>query len=425
MKYFVWQFLITILLCLGTPCFAQSPPANDDFINRLVLPGGSTTFTGTLTHATLEPHEPAGSMSFPGNPFTEASDNCFSVWWSWTASTSGLVTLDIPNFSRSDLNFAGFDAWTGTHWFQDFIFVDSILAQGPHPYFSFSATAGTTYHLRAIGTNSAEFTVRITETNLPIILVEPASRTVSVNGSTFFSVLAAGAPPEGPRLSYQWRLNGIDLPGETFPILSLDNLTTNQSGAYSVIVSNAFGGTLSEAAILKVAETVTPPQLMFVGTSNGMFNFKILGDLGRLYRVESSTDLVNWVEEKSFPGNFIYPGQVREKNGLVYNDKSFFSVPQAEQGKFYRTTNYSPSNEICINNLGIIRCAKDFWAAEYGARPWFTAVLDNLAPYLRNGVPLCPLDFTGFPYFSYSLREINANPNCHLSLDHLLESPEY
>src|SRR6185312_8369007 len=109
-----------------------------------------------------------------------------------------------------------------------------------------------------------------------VIMVQPMSRTVSLNRSTYFGVMEGGRVPLlSPRFSYQWRFNGVDLSGETFPILSLDHLTTNQSGSYSVMVSNAMGGTLSDAAILNVTETVIRPQLMPVGSSGGEFHFKI------------------------------------------------------------------------------------------------------------------------------------------------------
>ncbi|MDB6121758.1 MAG: Immunoglobulin I-set domain protein [Pedosphaera sp.] len=346
------------------------------------------------------------------------------------------MTFEILNFSTNDIRNEGIDAWTGTNWPEDVAFVGGVRSHlGRHPFFSFPAIAGTIYQLRAIGTNYGDFTLRITETNVPIIVIQPADRTVLVNGSTYFSALAAGAPLDGPRFSYQWRFNGLDLPGETFPILSLDNLTTNQSGNYSVIVSNAVGGTISDVAVLKVTETISPPQLMFVGCSNGWYNFKILGDLGRLYRIESSTNLVNWSEEKSFPKDFIYPRSAylvyfppRERNGMVYNDTNFFSVPQSMQQKFYRTTSYVAPNEICINNLNKIRCAKDFWALEYRASLTSTPDMEELNPYIKNGVPFCPLDASKIPNNSYSIGGITINPYCKLSFGdhiHVLEAPEY
>jgi hypothetical protein len=432
MRYVALRFVIGAVLYFGTNCFAQSPPLNDDFENRIVLSGNSVTFTGTLANATVQQDEPDSHSSWvpPEYYFYNTVRENASVWWSWTASTSGPVTVEVLNFSTNDFKLGGIDASTGTDWSLDSTFVGGVNpGRGLHPFFTFSATAGTIYQLRAIGTNYGDFTLRITETNIPIIVVQPFSRTVSVNGSTYFGVAAAGAlpslPPSSPPFTYQWRFNGVDLPGETFPILSLDNLTTNQSGGYSVVVSNAVGGTISDVAILNVTETASPPQLLFFGCSNGWFNFKILGDLGRLYRIESSTNLVNWSEEKRFPRDFIYYGQDRERHGIVYNNSNFFSVPQSSQQNFYRTTTYVASDEVCINNLNKIRFAKDIFCLEHRSALHSWPLIAELNPYLRNGVPFCPLDSSSNSANSYDTSEISQNPRCMISIMHVLEVPEY
>src|SRR5256885_2201063 len=184
-----------------------------------------------------------------------------------------------------------------------------------------AGSSGTTYQLRVVGIDYGDFKLRIIETNKPIIVVQPFSRTVSTNGSVFFGVVAAGNPPFSQPFSYQWRFNGVDLPGETRPILSMDNLTTNQSGGYSVIVSNAVGGTVSGTVNLYVTEATAAPRLTSMGNSIGQFDFSILGEPGRLDRIQSSTNLVDWSEEKSFPKEFIYYGTSSgRRNGLVYNN---------------------------------------------------------------------------------------------------------
>ena len=42
-------------------------------------------------------------------------------------------------------------------------------------------------------------------------------------------------------MSYQWRLDGVDIPGATSPVLTLDAVATGQTGRYSVVVSNMAG----------------------------------------------------------------------------------------------------------------------------------------------------------------------------------------
>src|SRR5262249_12414866 len=75
----------------------------------------------------------------------------------------------------------------------------------------------------------------------PSISLQPKGRNVPAGGTVALSVGALGAPP----LSYQWRLQGQELPDATNAILVLENLVPDQSGTYSVVVSNAFGSLTS------------------------------------------------------------------------------------------------------------------------------------------------------------------------------------
>ncbi len=52
--------------------------------------------------------------------------------------------------------------------------------------------------------------------------------------------------PEG--VSYQWRRNGVNLPGQTERELELEGIFSTQLGDYDVVVSNAFGSTVSSVA---------------------------------------------------------------------------------------------------------------------------------------------------------------------------------
>ncbi len=82
----------------------------------------------------------------------------------------------------------------------------------------------------------------------PSIITQPAGQTVFAGSSATFTVIAAGSPP----LGYQWRKGGVALLGSTNPILELSNTTTNDSGAYDVVISNSFGAVTSQVATLTV-----------------------------------------------------------------------------------------------------------------------------------------------------------------------------
>jgi hypothetical protein len=89
----------------------------------------------------------------------------------------------------------------------------------------------------------------------PAILVQPTGGVVGVGGTFTLSVTATGAPP----LRHQWRLNGSALAQATNSTLALTNAQENQSGGYSVVVTNLVGGTTSLTAQVTV---LAPPVLL-------------------------------------------------------------------------------------------------------------------------------------------------------------------
>ena len=82
-----------------------------------------------------------------------------------------------------------------------------------------------------------------------VIAVEPQNETVVAGGTATFSVVAGGTPP----LSYQWRLNGAEIPSPNGNSLVLTDVQLAEAGVYSVIVSNAEGAATSSDATLTVS----------------------------------------------------------------------------------------------------------------------------------------------------------------------------
>ncbi len=82
----------------------------------------------------------------------------------------------------------------------------------------------------------------------PIITQPPTDQTPYIGGDATISVTATSTSP----LSYQWRYNGADLPGESNRDLSLANVQFTNAGPYSVVVSNEDGAVASEVAWLSV-----------------------------------------------------------------------------------------------------------------------------------------------------------------------------
>jgi endonuclease/exonuclease/phosphatase family metal-dependent hydrolase len=115
----------------------------------------------------------------------------------------------------------------------------------------------------------------------PGITVEPRSQMAVEGSNVTFTVVATGAQP----LSYQWLFNGTNLDGATNFSLTLTAVTTNDAGPYSVVITNAFGSTNSDPAVLTVVPFSEPPvitgepqsQIVNVG-ENVAFTVEAMGD---------------------------------------------------------------------------------------------------------------------------------------------------
>jgi hypothetical protein len=82
----------------------------------------------------------------------------------------------------------------------------------------------------------------------PTILVQPTNTAVFPGTNITFIVQAGGMLP----IAYQWRRDGVDLPGANNSSLTLSNVDWPVRGEYTVVLSNAFGVTESAAAGLFV-----------------------------------------------------------------------------------------------------------------------------------------------------------------------------
>jgi hypothetical protein len=93
----------------------------------------------------------------------------------------------------------------------------------------------------------------------PAILVPPASQTLIAYNSASLSVVASGTPP----LRYQWRKNGLILPGATNALLTFASLQPPDFGDYEVLVVNGAGSIVGAPARLEVlmpAAILSQPQ---------------------------------------------------------------------------------------------------------------------------------------------------------------------
>jgi hypothetical protein len=110
-------------------------------------------------------------------------------------------------------------------------------------------TATRTWEAEDACGNKAGTSQTVTVFSRPAMLTGPAGQTIPLGGKGLLTVAATGSGP----LSYQWRLNGVNIPGATGTALNLDDAGFSRAGLYSVLISNIAGVVESPAAMVNVA----------------------------------------------------------------------------------------------------------------------------------------------------------------------------
>jgi len=89
---------------------------------------------------------------------------------------------------------------------------------------------------------------------------QPAGTTVDALESVTLSVEVSGTPP----YSFQWAKDGTDIDGATSASYTVDRVTTDNAGSYTVAVTGADGSATSDAAVVAVNSDDVAPTLTFV-----------------------------------------------------------------------------------------------------------------------------------------------------------------
>ena len=211
-------------------------------------------------------------------------------------------------------------------------------------------------------------------------------------------MFAAGLRP----LKYQWRFEGNNLAGQTNPCLGLHYLSANQSGGYSVVVSNSSGVITSAVASLIVVSPTNQLLLKALGLSgSNRFAFSITGETGQWFRVWASTNPINWSAKE----NLLW---VQNTNAT-----SVFSIPMLNPREFLRVSRYvqNPIPGICVTHLREIEFAVKLWAVETKREPIAPVSETDIAPYLTGDLIVCPSGGTTFAD-SYYIQDVATRPVC-------------
>ncbi len=176
-----------------------SPPSNDDLVNAEVIDGRFGWTYGENTEATKEPGEP----NHAGNP------GGASVWYSWTAPSTGRATLNLC-YGEFDTLLA---VYTGdvVSALQEVSSNDDGCSQ--QSQLTFTATSGTTYRIAIDGADGAtgyyELGWGLSPANDDFAQATAiAGDTGTVNGDNWYATEEVGEPehggPGGYSVWYRW-----------------------------------------------------------------------------------------------------------------------------------------------------------------------------------------------------------------------------
>ena len=138
----------------------------------------------------------------------------------------------------------------------------------------------------------------------PVIVMQPLNQSAIVGMTAMFTVAVIGTKP----YAYQWRHDGTNLDGATDSSLSLTNVQFSDAGTYAVAISNVYGSTNSQTAVLTVTTCEpAPPDLVgwwpgegnaydIIGTNNGTLQggaSYTSGKVGQAFTFDGSSGYVN------------------------------------------------------------------------------------------------------------------------------------
>ncbi len=133
------------------------PPINDNFANAIALTDCWVTVTGNNEYATREPGDPTSGDK--------------SVWWSWTAPTSGVYTVTAVGWPGGFQPFLG--VYAGT------VLSDLTLVASDYDYDDYTArvpfnvVSGVTYHIAVttVGGMGGDFSLSLVPTVPPTVTI--------------------------------------------------------------------------------------------------------------------------------------------------------------------------------------------------------------------------------------------------------------
>ena len=153
----------------------------------------------------------------------------------------------------------------------------------------------------------------------PALTTQPGNQTVAAGANVIYAAMAVGSQP----LSYQWQVNGTNIPGATAAVLSLAIVQLDDAGAYSVTVTNAAGAVASSNAVLTVLVppgiTTQPACQTVCAGSPVSFTVGAEGCLPLFYQWQFNSAAIAGATQSSFNLLSVQPGDTGIYSVIITN----------------------------------------------------------------------------------------------------------
>jgi hypothetical protein len=235
----------------------------------------------------------------------------------------------------------------------------------------------------------------------PAILLHPENVVTAVGTIAEFSVSVTGVPYP----TYQWRKDGVDIPGATAQGYVIESVTKDDEGAYDCVVTNGAGTVTSTAAVLQVgaAPSFSYPTATVAVSANPTDTVQLTCVLGNNPAPDPYPDLQWWKD-----GNMV--------DGAHNLMLTIPGVQESAEGQYYlRATNVFGMEQselfvLTITNLPTILSSPVDVDALPGANVTFNVTASGPGPityrWSKNGVNITGwLNYGGLTLLSVSATD--------------------
>jgi Concanavalin A-like lectin/glucanases superfamily/Immunoglobulin domain len=257
----------------ANPYYGNTIPPGPIFINA--EPGHYKIITEGGTGCSIWSGDASGGTwysSYPSVEFDHTFGQIALYFWDWVAGDNDpavVTTVSVYQTlteSATNITLAPLNAVVSTLQTVQFTATGSFIVQGTRPLTSSDGLTWSTSDPSVVGVNTSGLAVPIRQgaatitatfrglsastwlfiTNQPPTVTKPPlNRSVSPGAEITWCVAANGSQP----MTFQWQLNGTNLPGANTGCLSVSNANPINAGLYSLVLSNPFGTITNTAAL--------------------------------------------------------------------------------------------------------------------------------------------------------------------------------